>query len=393
MSIKSINNNTSYFQATLPKSLESTLAKKIAKYVWNFLCATLLFPVGIVRILNHYIIRPFLIKNAILPATHLYKQNYSISPSDLNTNEQLIRLKNAYGEKIEGTFFYGTKYPTKLVILNHGNAVHCLDYKEAYPEIINSGVSILSINHPGVGKSEGRLGTHGLDLEESLGLSVYSAYQYARKKLNFSKKNIVLDGFSVGGLASTIGATFVQEMYGKKAVKLINDRSFSNIVQIGTSLVKKIQKNLNNELSIKNFSLKNVLNTGVVTFIKISIEHLPPIMIPFLLKCLTIIFGLKADAAEAFKKLKGKNKCIIYTKKDNVIPYREASLYQSVKNSCNFSRIKLRKMHKHSTPLEQREAKYLQAQIYEFLKIRDKSTQILKKSHSPDRIYRLIRAS
>lgn len=352
MSINAVNNSNIY-QASWPKSLEPTLCKKICQFVWNLL-SVIIFPIGLMRLANHYIIRPLAIKYAILPATRCFKH------CEIENNK--IEFKTANGEVIEGTFYKGAKHPEKLVIVSGGNMMHC-EQAEDFSALMNSGVSVLSINPMGVGQSDGQIGTKGLNIDESLGLAVYSAYEFAREELKFGEKDITLYGLSLGGFSSTFGAVYVQEQYGADAVHLINDRSLSSTTDMAIAIGKKV-KTCFKENPFSNFTL-----LGKV--IKCLSHIIPDCILSLIIHIGTFLFGLRANADEAFLKLETKNKCVIYTQDDEVIPFEGASLYRAVENkTSDFSSIELRAgLHGHGSPFHPLEAKKFTDKLNSYLGI------------------------
>ncbi|MES2344550.1 MAG: hypothetical protein V4494_01235 [Chlamydiota bacterium] len=322
--------NKEIFQAAWPKSLEPTASKKVANFVWNALCATVLLPIGVARVLNHWIIRPIIIENFIETGIKRHKGH--------KFENKPISFKMANGQTIKGTFLQGVSHGNKLIILSCGSGQWC-EKTGRHPALLESGASILAINNPGVGTSKSYPGIDGLDIHKSFGLATFSAFELATQtKLNggkrkFHEKNILFYGYSLGGAAATIGAGYVEETYGEKAkttdgkeikpveVKLINDRSFNNLNKLAIARILQIK---NTPFQALKFAKKI---SKCITF------FIPNFLIRISVYSTTFLAGLRLDPETAFKKLKTEKKCIIFSKKDPIIPYKGGSLFKSIKDS------------------------------------------------------------
>jgi hypothetical protein len=352
MSVQSLNKNL--YQAPWPKSLEPTPLRTITTFTYNALSCTLLFPIGITRLLNHWIIRPLIIENQLVQGIKRHKGHA------IENNRVAFNMPN--GQTIVGTFIEGT-HRDKLIILNCGTGQWC--EKITNKAILESGASILAINHPGVGSKKSYPGTGGVDFHESLGLATFSAFNFANKgfeleeqKYKFFEKNIALYGYSLGGTAATIAAQYIEETHGPTAVKLINDRSFNSVPKLATSLM----------LRIKNTPCKKI--KGPKKAIKIFLFCIPNFLIRISIYCTTFLTGIRLDPESAFKKLQSKNKCVIYTKEDQIIPYKEGgALHKSIKKTKQYEKIQLSKEYDHMTPLEGDEKNLVLKHIQKFLKL------------------------
>lgn len=293
------------YQAEWPKSLEPSLLGKIWNVVWNILCCTLLFPIGLTRLAIH-ITRCAIITGLVLPATYLH-ENRTIDADSRHT------FKTPDGETLEGKFTPSSNDNEKVIIMCVGNGMHC-DLAEKCHNTINSGASVFGFNLRGVGKSSGFPGTNGLSLQDSLTLDAYSAYEYVRNTLKIAPENIILHGLSLGGSYSARAALLIQEKYGEEAVKLINDSSFSTTAQVAIAHFKKAKEGAYGE------ELKSLTSWIFDPIAEIAIQFS------------TYIFGLQIDAAEAWNRLKTKSKCILTCIEDPVIPY-SASLYVAIENA------------------------------------------------------------
>ncbi|MES2344614.1 MAG: hypothetical protein V4494_01560 [Chlamydiota bacterium] len=338
--------NNSIYCASWPKTIEPTCATKIFNCAWNVF-SLVCFPVGVARLLNHHVIRPYAIKNLLLPAINSFE--------GCRVNKKYRgSFKMANGKKIEGLFCQRLKHSDKLVIYCSGNGG--LPSKKYLPRVLKgSGASVLAVNYPGVAGSKGFPAANGLNLEESLALPVYSAFEYAVKKLNVAKENVLLYGFSIGGAAATIGASYIESRYGKDAVKLISDRSFSSLSTLAVayvSLIKEtIRKMPNQKTSVRGRVIKWVILNVPDFFVRAAVH----------------LTGLEINAESAFKKLKTKNKCVIYAEKDQMIPYKAgATLYQGVQKVVDFFAIKLSNMHGHVTDFQGHSNTLVRERIHEF---------------------------
>jgi hypothetical protein len=301
------------YQAEWPKSLEPSLLDRIWNVVWDVLCCTLLFPIGLARLalrVTHFII----IAQGVLPATFRH-QKEEISPELRHT------FKTPDGETLEGRFT-PSKHPNnkdKVVIVCGGNGMHCKQAEKIHL-LINSGASIFGVNPRGVGQSSGFPGTNGLSLQDSLALDAYSAYEYVRNTLNVDPEKIILHGLSLGGSYTTRAALLIEEKYGENAVKLINDSSFSTIAKVAIAHFQEAKKGTYGEnLQLLTSWISDPLAETVINFG-------------------TYILGLQIDAAEAWNKLKTKKKCVLICKQDRIVPF-SASLYFAIEKTSECQAI------------------------------------------------------
>lgn len=360
--------NPALYQAPWPEDLRPTFSRKVAKIAFN-LFSCLFFPIGVIRILNHWVVRPMAIRYLILPLT-LYvdgtlkalhpsedKQesrirrvafdifslvvfpvgltrllnHFILRPLEIRLAPHMLYLnhgekttfKAASGEKIQ--FYYeAQKGSDKLILSVGGNCEPAQNRALDMQGLVgNTPISILTINPIGADGSSGFPGCNGLSVEESTAIAVYSAYEYAIHQLQFKKENILLYGFSWGGVGTVLGARYIQKKYGEDAVKIVNDRSLSstsaiasaqvqNLLKLKVSHLPKNPSSLNITTHLFERAIKGVLRIGVKVVVGSAVR----------------VAGLHLDPARVWNSLTTKNKCVIYSETDEVIPFKQASLHQ-----------------------------------------------------------------
>lgn len=233
------------FRADWPKDLDPSLqstCRKATTFFFNVL-SVIIFPIGICRLIySHF---QNLAYRAAIPGQiefdcrietiwDLAKAliRFVVNPENFKAdlskhghrslqkfNGQSITFQTPDGATIYGAFFPGKKYPKKALIFIGGNAEQWeggrwLDLFQAL------GISILTMNPRGVGKSTGPRTNYSLD--------AYSACEWLLKK-GFDLDDIVFCGFSMGGAITALGAAEIQKKYPHKKVKAININSFSSL--------------------------------------------------------------------------------------------------------------------------------------------------------------------
>lgn len=247
-----------YARELHPKELNKIeKAQKIAFLIFS----VIVFPVGLCRLAKRGVHR--LAGLAIYPAQ-------VIIDNDFSRRERKKLRKNGYQTHYLKTpdnvrlhaMYYSQQKPIeeqKTVILFPGNGASSFCYDNLYKAFKTMGWNVLLFDPRHVGKSQKKMATC-----KSTILDGETAYQFAKAQ-GVKKENILLWGHSLGGGISTAVAA------NHKKVMLINDRSFSSLVNvikalvanwIGT-LVKKLDWEYNSEENYKNVQGKKWVITGV----------------------------------------------------------------------------------------------------------------------------------
>lgn len=290
------------FKAKWPKSLNPSLlstSQKIINFFWNAL-SLIIFPIGLMRLANT-LIKHFA-WSRILPGLSMNVEERGDALLKIYKGQR-IQLTAPDGATLEGAFFPGKKHPKKAVIYASGNAAQWEVIQENLDILKPLGVSIISINPRGVGKSS------GWRYEQGYALDIYTTYEYLIHQLQMDPEDIVLMGFSMGGGYGTCGAALIQEKYPDKKISAININSFGN------------------------------LSTAIDVFLSNTNSFISP-----LLRLSNKLLGLDIKAKIAWDSLKGK-KCLFHCTSDNII-FPKASLYQAIKNHPK-SKTTAIKMHEH----------------------------------------------
>lgn len=295
------------FRAEWPDPLNPELdscCTKTAKVFWEVI-SYIIFPIIIIRCLINWV-RTLAFKKILLPGDSRYPKEYLNELGEKLLNEchgKKVPLIAPDGAKLDAVFFKGSTHPEKVIFYGFGNGGQwevCQGMVQRLQQLF--GVSILMINPRGVGESVGERYPQGYALD------TYTGYEYLIKK-QFDLENILFHGHSMGGAYGSCGAALIQEKYPEKAVSMINDRSYSNLLDAGKALV---------DVECCCCPLNAVI------------------------PCLFNAFNTQIDAQKPFESLKGK-KCLIYSKNDGVIHYHKASLHKGLVDAGyqNFTAIEL----------------------------------------------------
>lgn len=87
-------------------------------------------------------------------------------------------------------------------------------------------MNFLILNHPDVMASKGNLTVDGM------ALTAFTACSYLIEKVGINPNDLIVYGQSLGGVAATRGARWLQVEYPEAEMKLINERSFLNFPEV-----------------------------------------------------------------------------------------------------------------------------------------------------------------
>lgn len=306
---------SSLYQAPWPEALKPTMCRKLQRAAFNFF-SLVIFPIGLIRMLNHWVVRPLMIRLAILPLT------------GFNNGTSHPTFKTASGEVITATYT-PKEGAEKLILAVGGNCQTAQDMCTRMGNLVgDTSISVLAVNPIGADGSSGFPGRNGLDLSESTGMAVYSAYEYAINTLKIKKENILVYGTSWGGVGAVLGAGHIQRKYGVEAVKIVNDRSLKSTSAVAAAHTKRFLK-LTDSPPEKNASCLRKIAHLFKRVIKAVLRGVVGIGVGIA----TRVAGLQVDAGAVWNRLKTTNKCVVYSESDEVIPFKEASLHHpNVKN-------------------------------------------------------------
>lgn len=118
------------------------------------------------------------------------------SPSDLNIAFENLYLKGENEKKIHGWWIPG-KIMTKAIIFFHGTIGNITYELRAIGFLHSLGASLLVVDYPGYGKSEGRPDQMGCYIAADV------AWDFVSKEKGFTDKDIILYGRSLGSAVAT----------------------------------------------------------------------------------------------------------------------------------------------------------------------------------------------
>lgn len=177
------------------------------------------------------------------------------------------------------------------VIKFNGNS---MTYHDRLPEMIEAandmGVVMVAFDYPNVGHS----GSIRLYSQQPL---VNAGIAQVQRLLDrgVHPNKITLDGSSLGGAIATLVADYFYHKRQSIQLHLINDRSFSSVTNVISSMLGTQKLN-------------------------------------FFIKPTLLLVGWEINAARAFKRLPENNKMVLFSKHDTTINYGIASLYKEVKH-------------------------------------------------------------
>lgn len=286
----------------LPHSMVVTTAQKVGR-VFYLILSIIIFPIGIARLIGYAIHQAFLHKT-ILPLNGKpgpYKQGKvaeALEDLSRNHNAEQIRVPTPHNDHLDALFIPGTAHPEKVILFacpNNAYAAEMLtsDIKKMVSEL---GASCCAANPPGVGNSEGSVSLENLDL------TVYSMLHYLTEEKKIKPEDIVVYGYSIGGMELCRGVKLFEEEHPEVKIDVVHDRSFSSL----TTIIKEVvRKDLSSCLApLAQFTAWSS--------------------------------GLISDAKDSFDHLRGR-KLVIYHTNDESIPY-PASLAQAIFNDERYAK-------------------------------------------------------
>lgn len=235
-----------------------------------------------------------------MPATfNKRRKRVNIEPEDQKIKDSLpkVQIKTFDGVKLDAREVKHFPNSNKWVAFFGGNGYW---YENHVRECVNKahdlGLNVLLFNYRDISESKGYL-TDGYQLT----VDGSAVVDYLKHHHQVKEEDILLYGHSQGGGV----VAQLKSIY--KSVKIVSDRSYSTTSKVGTSFAKG-----------------NCLKG--------------------LLECISKCFRYHIDAHKHWKKAPEKDKVIIYHKDDQVIDYRQASLYyadlEHKKKNSKFTEVK-----------------------------------------------------
>lgn len=328
------------FKAEYPDSFKLTRLQKVGRVAYNIF-SVLFFPLGICRLLAHYL--HIKIGEKIVPAQ---KTKYDENVIKKGREEWLIRnlegtpasFTTPDGMRLDGMHIPGKRDGKKVaknaptLICFNGNGeryelkgghIHMTvksnegksdeaEISVTYPlsnvaDFVALGYNVLLFNYRGVGQSQGRASRDGLILDGA------SALQFIKKRYGVPEEQIILFGHSLGGAIATQVASMSEK------AKLCHVRSFA-------SLDKEVR----------------AIFGGIAPWMGSAVAKI------------LWAFNWVLDTAAKWDQIKGR-KWIIYHPEDPVIPFK----------ASQFKDLQERKMAVDAVVMKNREAvrAYLESQV------------------------------
>lgn len=281
----------------MPASLVETVSQKVNRVIYMIL-SIIIVPIGIIRLIG-YMIHQIGLKQIIQTAQYTTCEIENANKwARMGKNSEEISLLNPQGEQLHGFFMKGEKHPEKVMLIFSGNAVLASSAASNSMSLGHKlGVSCCSVDYPGIGESHGSLSL------ENLPLTVYSTLHYLVHERNIDPKNIVVHGFSLGGVAISKGIALFEEENPKAAISVVSSHTCSHL----TGAVDGV---------VSLFAGRFV--GGLARFFAWS-------------------SGLDFECKESFDRLRGR-KLVIYNENDPIIPYR-ASLAKAIQTDPCYEKV------------------------------------------------------